>query len=594
MPKIIPPEVINDIQDRCDIVELIASYIPLKRAGRNFKASCPFHNEKTPSFIVSPEKQIYHCFGCGEGGNILSFLMKYERMDFKEAIETLAKRAGIAIHLEENDKEKSYITELYRINEIAGDFYQSYLLKRANPNLQKHLESRKLNKETLNKFKIGLAPNQWDGLINYLRAKSINLKLIEKVGLIISKENGGFYDRFRNRLIIPICDLKNRIIAFGARALDESMPKYINSPETQIYVKGKNLFGLNSAKDSVRQKDYCIIAEGYFDVITPMQEGLLNIVSSSGTALTIEQIRLLKRYTKNVVVVYDSDSAGQLATLRSLDLFLEEDMNVKIVDLPKGYDPDLFVRKFGIGKFQNLVDNSLDIFDYKLKVLSKIYDVRKINEKSKIAIEMLSMIKRIKNEILKSEYIKLLSEKISVNEESLIKELNKINISQTTYTWSDAGKNINNTYPKAERMLIKLIFDDAKITKDLKEFINPTDLQDKRLQKILELVFSLFDSYAQLKPNQIINYLDDEKCINLVSELTSEETLVCKTEDRDNVLQDCIKRIKSNSINLQCQNLHTRIKNAQSSGDAECVNTLMKEFNLLIKKRGKINEKIGN
>lgn len=596
MPKIIPPEVINDIQERCDIVELISSYIPLKKAGRNFKATCPFHNEKTPSFIVSPEKQIYHCFGCGEGGNALSFLMKYERLEFKEAIKTLAKLAGVPIQFEEkeSDKEESYISELYRINEIAGDFYQNYLIKNINSGLAKYLESRKLNKESLKKFKIGLAPNQWDGLINYLRAKSINLKLIEKTGLIIPKENGGFYDRFRNRLIIPICDPKNRIIAFGARSLDQNLPKYINSPETRIFIKGKNLFGLNLAKDSIRESDFCIITEGYFDVIMPMQEGLSNIVCSSGTALTNEQIRLLKRFTKNVVVIYDSDTAGQIATLRSLDLFLEEDMHVKVVDLPKGYDPDLFARKLGIAKLKKLIDSSLDIFDYKLNVLSRIWDVKKINEKSKIAMEMLTTIKRIKNEVLKSEYIKLLSERINVKEESLLKEIAKINLRQNTYTQASPEKNITYAYPKAEMMLIKLVLDDSNITSNLRGFLSPADLQDQRLQKILALIFNLQDSHGQLKPNQIINYLEDEKSINLVSELTSEETLAFKSEDRNNILADCIKRIKTNSINLQCQNLHSKIKDAQSSGDIECVNRLMNEFNLLIKKRGRINEKIGN
>lgn len=596
MAKIIPPEVINDIQERCDIVQLISSYIPLKKAGRNFKAACPFHNEKTPSFIVSPEKQIYHCFGCGEGGNALNFLMKYERLEFKEAIQTLANIAGVPLHFEEKDEDgqKSYISELYRINELASDFYHSYLIKNITPNLQKYFESRKIDKETIKKFKIGLAPNQWDSLINYLRAKSINLKLIEQAGLIITKENGGFYDRFRDRLIIPIFDLKNRVIAFGARALDDSLPKYVNSPETKIYVKGRNLFGLNLAKDSVRDADSCVISEGYFDVITPMQEGLSNIVCSSGTALTTEQIRLLKRYTKNVVVVYDADTAGQLATLRSLDLFLEEEMQVSVVDLPKGFDPDLFVRKLGIEKFKELVKSSLDIFEYKLKLLSRMYNVKKINEKTKIAIEMLTMIKKIKNEVLKSEYIKLLSEKISVGEQALLKEIDKIKIQQSTYSSTDSKEQNTYTYPKAERMLIKLVLDDLNITRILREFINPTDLQDQRLQKILDLVFNLQDTHSKLKPNQIISYLDDEKSIKLVSELTSEETLSFKNEDRNDILQDCIKRIKSNSINLQCQNLHSRIKDAQTSGDAECVNRLMNEFNLLMKKRGKSNEKIGN
>ncbi|MDD5005669.1 MAG: DNA primase [Candidatus Omnitrophica bacterium] len=597
MPKTIPPEVINDIQDRCDIVELISSYIPLKKTGRNFQSTCPFHSEKTPSFIVSPEKQIYHCFGCGEGGNALSFLMKYEHLNFREAVETLAKRVGVAIQFEEKetDQEKTYTNEIYRINELACDFYQNNFINKPNAEVNKYLKSRNLKEDTLKKFKIGLAPNQWDNLLNYLRAKSINIKLIEKAGLIIAKENGGFYDRFRNRLVIPIFDVKNRIIAFGARALDDSTPKYINSPETPIYIKGRNLFGLNLAKDAIREKDYCIITEGYFDVITPMQEGLSNIVCSSGTALTIEQIRLLKRYTKNVVVIYDADTAGQLATLRSLYLFLDEDMNVKIVNLPKGFDPDLFVRKFGIEKFKNLVDSALDIFEYKLKVVTHIYDVKKISEKTKIALEMLSMIKRMKNEVLKSEYLKLLAERISINEDSLLKELNKIKPSQTTdNTAWDSEKNISQTYPKNERMLIKLILEDTKITDGVKGSISPGDLQDKRLQKILALVFKLYDSYSELKPNQIINYLDDENCIKLISELTSEEILNYETVNRDNILQGCIKEIKNGNIKMRCQILQTKIQEAESQKDNEGINKLKEELNTLNKKRGRLNEKNRN
>ncbi|MDD5617483.1 MAG: DNA primase [Candidatus Omnitrophica bacterium] len=600
MPKTIPAEVINDIQDRCDLVELIASYIPLKRAGRNFKANCPFHNEKTPSFVVSPDKQIYHCFGCGEGGNAISFLMKYEHLDFREALETLAKRVGVAIQFEEKgqDSENTYINELYRINEFACDFYHNFLLKKASPSLNKYLQARGLKEETIKKFKIGLAPEQWDGLLNYLRTKSINIKLIEKAGLVIAKDNGGFYDRFRERLLIPVFDIKNRVIAFGGRTLDNNntAAKYINSPETQIYIKGKNLFGLNLAKDAIREKDCCIIVEGYFDVIMPMQEGVENIVASSGTALTPDQIRLIKRYTKNVIVIYDADKAGQLATLRSLDLFLDEEIFVRVANLPKGHDPDLFVRKFGKEKFQGLIEEAQDVFDYKLNILCQLHDVKKVNGKTKIALEMLSMIKRIKNEITKSEYIKLLSEKISISESSLLKEINKIKTDQNNYDSPRIEKDTENIYPKAEKMLIKLILDDARITESIKGHIDPGDLQDKRLQKILALAFELYNNYQQIKPNQIISYLDDDKeCINLISELSSEETLICETNNRENIVKDCLKQIELNNAKLRCQYLQTQIKSAEEKGDSESMRKLVKEFDILMKRKGKPhNEEIRN
>jgi DNA primase len=298
-----------------------------------------------------------------------------------------------------------------------------------------------------------------------------------------------------------------------------------------------------------------------------------------------------------VVVIYDADKAGQLATLRSLDLFLDEEMFVRVVNLPKGYDPDSFVRKSGIEKFKDLVDKALDVFDYKLNLLKSIYDVKKANDKTKIAVEMLSMIKRIKNDILKSEYVKLLSEKISISENSLLNELNKIKItpSQISYNAMPTMKQINPAYPKAEKMLIKLILEDAQIIKNIKDHIGPFDLQDKRLQKILELAFQLHDSYKNLKPNQIINYLDDNECSRLISELSSEETLTCETDDRENIIKDCLRQIESNNAKLKCHSLQIQIKNAEEKGDTEQVNRLISEFNKLVKKKGKPNnEEIRN
>jgi len=595
MSKLIAPEVINDILERCDIVEIIGSYIPLKKAGRNFKANCPFHNEKTPSFVVSPDKQIYHCFGCNKGGSALNFLMEYERMDFKEALEVLAKKSGVELKFSESrdNKEDTFVSELFRVNEIAADFYHNYLLKNSDQKLQDYFKLRDISFETMKKFKIGFAPNQWETLINYLRTKGINLKIIDKAGLAVAKENGGFYDRFRNRLIIPIYDVKNRVVAFGARSLGDEQPKYINSPETPIYFKGKTLYGLNIAKDAIREKDSCVIVEGYFDVIMPMQTGINNIVCSSGTALTIEQVKLLKRYTKNIIVIYDADTAGRLATLRSLDLFIEEEIQVKIVNLPKGYDPDLFVRKSGANKFNELINNALDIFDYKLKLLCETYDVKKANDKTKIANEMLVMIKKIKNEILKSEYIKQLSERIKVDQTTLLKELNKIRSDKSIFE-TEKAQNSSYIFPKNEGMLIKLIIEDAQIANEIKDFIDPSELQDARLRKILALAFKLYDTHPQFKPNQLITYIEDENCVNLISCLTSDETLACATEQRNDIVIDCIKRIKSNNINNACKNIQEKIKNSQKDGDLKCVDSLMTEFNLLIKQRRELNEEIRN
>ena len=337
----IPENILDDILGRVNIVELISGYIPLKRAGRNFKANCPFHHEKTPSFMVSPDRQIYHCFGCGESGNAFKFLMLQERMAFPEAVEALAKKTGVILpEARKIDQGVSNLTaQLYRINELAAQFYQNKLDAPEGLSARDYLAKRGLDRDCIKAFNLGFAPEKWDGLLSYLRVKNITLAHLEKAGLVLAKDGGGYYDRFRNRIIFTIFDIKSRPIGFGARALPGqgeagkggSLPKYINSPETPVYVKGRNLYGLNLSKDAIRESDTAVIVEGYLDFLMPFQQGLKNIVASLGTALTLEQVRLLKRYASKAVMIYDPDAAGELATLRSLDIFLEEEMEVRLL-----------------------------------------------------------------------------------------------------------------------------------------------------------------------------------------------------------------------------------------------------------------------
>ncbi|MFA4993615.1 MAG: DNA primase, partial [Candidatus Omnitrophota bacterium] len=285
----IPESLLEDILSRVDIVEIISGYIPLKKAGRNFKANCPFHHEKTPSFTVSPERQIYHCFGCGESGNAFKFLMRHERMEFPEAVEILAKKSGVILPEHNNPdaaRHLSLSSQLYKINELALNFYENNLQASGASACRDYLLNRGISIQTIKDFHLGLASSGWDSLINYLRSKGVSLSLMEKAGLILPKESGGYYDRFRNRIIFPIRDVRNRVIGFGARVMDKTLPKYVNSPETPVYVKGRNLFGLNLSKDHIRDNDFAIIVEGYLDFMIPYQEGLCNVVASQGTALT--------------------------------------------------------------------------------------------------------------------------------------------------------------------------------------------------------------------------------------------------------------------------------------------------------------------
>jgi len=586
MAGTIPEDIINDIQDRCDIVEVISGYIPLKKTGRSFKAHCPFHHEKTPSFIVSPDKQIYHCFGCGVGGNVFNFLMRYEKIEFPEAVENLAKRVGVVLPKKEfkSFEKESLNQKLYKINELAGNFYHQFLFSSKEATAARdYLAERKVDVETAKRFKLGFAPDSWDSLLKFLRSKSVSLDLIEKAGLSVIRENkSGYYDRFRNRIIFPIFDIKSRIIAFGARVLGDSLPKYINSPETSIYSKGRNIFGLNFAKEVIRKNDFVIIVEGYLDFIIPYQEGIDNVVASSGTALTVEQIRLLKRYSRNAAMVFDADQAGQLATLRSLDLFIEEDMNVKVVDLPEGYDPDSFVRKNGAKYFKEKIKEAKNLFDYKLNLLSYQYDSKKIEGKANIAKEMLPTIKRFKNAVLKSSYLKKLAEYLSVKEESLVIELNKLK-DENVYSNKLPQISISRLRP-TEKMILSLILEEKDLINKAKDTLELDDFQDGRIRQIIALIFDLISQGKEINPNRLINLSEDETLTELIAGLSMPEEL--QNIDREKTFQDCIRRLKHDRLKLRCQQLYNQIKIAEGSGDKERVSELMGQYNLLIKKEG--------
>ncbi len=583
----IPDNILEDILSRVDIVEVISGYIPLKRAGRNFRALCPFHHEKTPSFMVSPDRQIYHCFGCSESGNAFKFLMSYERLEFPEAVEILAKKAGVVLpQVSKMDpKTTSIITELYRINELAALFYANYLGSSQGTKSRDYLLKRRISPETIKLFKLGYAPEQWDALINYLRAKNTSLSLLEKAGLILSKEGGGYYDRFRNRIIFPIFDIKDRAIGFGARVLDDTLPKYVNSPETPVYTKGKNLYGLNLAKDSIRENDFVAVVEGYLDFIIPYQEGLKNIVASLGTALTLEQARLLKRYTRNVVMVYDADAAGELATLRTLDIFIEEEMNVKVVSLPAGFDPDSFVRKYAVASLRQKIKDARCLFDYKLGVLKTRYNPKEIEGKAKISSFMLETINKFKDAVLKSEYIKKLAEDLDIKEDALLRQAKNITAQKSYADFNAPVKKSSSNISPTEKLLIKLMLEEKELIQRVREDLEPADFQDERTSRIVSIMFELIAQGKNIEPAFLMNYLDAEDVSQVVCEsvfLTEDSS----AQHKERVVDDCIKRLRTERLRIKKQHLHDQIKTAQSLGDEEKLNRLMQEFHHLTK--GKI------
>ena len=584
MPGRIPENILEDILNRINIAELIQGYIPLKRAGRNFKANCPFHHEKTPSFMVSPDRQIYHCFGCGESGNAFKFLMRHERLEFLEAVELLAKKAGVILpEIRKEDKtEVSLHTQLYKVNELTSLYYEGILNSPAAKSAQSYFIKRGIKQDTAKAFRLGFAPQAWDGLITHLRNKGIALSLLEKAGLILAKDGGGYYDRFRNRVVFPILDLKSRVIGFGARVLDDTLPKYLNSPETPVYTKGNNLYGLNLSKDAIRDNDCAIIVEGYLDFIVPFQEGIRNIVASLGTALTPEQARIIRRYTHNVVVLYDPDKAGELASLRSLDIFIEEEMNVRVATLPEGSDPDSFVRKNGHAALNERIAAAESLFDYKLRVLKSRYNSRDIESKAKIASEILPTIAKLKNEVLRAEYIKSLAQGLDVKEEALFAEFKKIKnpSSGGLLSAKPAHKPID-IHP-TEKLLIKLMFEEEGLINRIKNHLEPSDFKDARVSRMMSIMFDLLEQGRDIKPNNLLNQLDDDNMFTLICESTFLPDIT--SEDREKIISECIERMKKKREDSRKVELHNRIKDAQHSGDNEKVKLLMQEFYQLIKK----------
>lgn len=587
MSPFIPDDILDQIADRCDIAEIVSSYIPLKRAGRNYKALCPFHHEKTPSFIVNPEKGIFHCFGCGVGGNVFSFIMKYERLEFPEVVKMLARKAGIALpERTRGDSEKalSLTNGMYKIHEYATAYFQNILMSPQGKRAREYLAKRGIRGETISKFKLGFAPDAWDGLLIYLKRKTFSVKLIESSGLIIPRsDKSGYYDRFRNRLIFPIFNQRDKIIAFAGRVLDESLPKYMNSPETEIYNKSRTLFALNFAKRGINEKDAAAIVEGYMDVMIPYQSGMRNIVASCGTALTSEHIRVIKRHTHNVITVYDSDKAGQLATLRGLDLLLSKDMHVGIVELPEGFDPDSFVRRYGIEAFQKLLQKPISLFEYKLSLLISRHGTGNAESKTKIADEMLKTIANVNNAILKSEYVKRLAESLGLREDALRLEAKKFKSGYNdSYNVQAASLSKVEITPlsAADKIIIGLMIDDNNLIAFVKERLDCNECCNKLSQSIVR---SIFESHQQNRPityATLINHLDIDGFENLLSKIASTHLA---SVDRKRNLEDCILWIKRNNLKKDLEELGNQIKEAQGAKEESRVAKLVARYNGLIK-----------
>jgi DNA primase len=590
---LIPNDIINRVIERSDIVETIGNYTALKKAGRNFKGLCPFHNEKTPSFVVNPDKQIFHCFGCGAGGNVIGFLMRQEHMDFPEAVRFLADRSGIVIPEDGSaapNPSRQLREEILKINALAAAFFHEVLLTSREADAKAardYLKGRGVGLEVVKKFQLGFALNEWDALLKYLRSKNVSEELIAKAGLIIAREGkSGHYDRFRNRIIFPILDIQGRSVAFGARAMkDEEGAKYINSPETAVYTKGQHMFGLSLSKPAVGQTDKIIVVEGYMDMIMPFIHGVENIAASLGTALTTDQIKLVRRYTPNVVMLFDTDAAGQAAIVRSLDLLIDEGMNVRVATLAQDEDPDSFIRQQGLESFNARIEKAQPLLDFKFNWLVQQHDAATAEGKSKIAQELLATINRFKSEVAKYELTKDLARKLNVPESVLLKQAASVKGRQEVSVVAAVEKKIEIKLSAStlagQELLLALFLKDMAWVKAAQEHIGPEDFSEGPSRRVVDVIWSLSAETNEWSVNDLLMRLQDEPAQSLVTAVVSVEE--GKLTDPARLFTDCIGKIQKEKQKKARGRLLEAIRQAEALRDTEKLNQLKEEFNQLLK-----------
>lgn len=563
-------EVLERIKQENDIVDIISENVRLKKSGRNYVGLCPFHNDKSPSLSVSQDKQIYKCFSCGEAGNVITFVMKYKKLTFQEAAKYLADKAGIP--LETGNSRESQITKkkdlLYKVNTEAARYY-FYNLQRTSF-AKEYFLKRGIKEEVIKRFGLGYAQDGWHNLIAYLRKKGFNDNLLLEAGLISkSEKSGNTYDRFRNRVMFPVFDVRGKVIGFGGRVLDDSKPKYLNSPETVVFHKGTNLYGLNFATKNKLEQDYIIIVEGYMDLISLHQHGITNTVASLGTALTINQARLLKRYVNKVIISYDADVAGQTATLRGLEILRNAGFDVKVLKVPQGKDPDEFVRNNGKDAFLRLVDNALPLIEYRIKKAAEGINLRDNNELVKYGERFAEILADL-NPIEKDVYIKKISEETSIKEQAIYDLLSQVMAKDQKENnfmnkKADYGTKlyVEPGYLKAERTLIKLMFQDEYFD-ELQELIKVGDFVLDSHNKI----YSLILQGKKEDTNNIVSYLES-RCDDIES---SKELIKIKEQelldftDKDRVIKDYMKEVHSYKLKNKIEDLKKKQKVLEQEG----------------------------
>ena len=569
----ISEEILEKIKSQNDIVDVISERVRLKKAGRNFTGLCPFHNEKTPSFSVSQEKQIYKCFGCGEAGNVISFVMKDKNLPFIEAVKYLANRANIPLKLGNGEQSQSNRKKelLYKVNVEAAKFFFSNLMN--NQNAKEYFLNRGIKEETIKKFGLGYANDSWNSLMFYLRKKGINDGLLEEAGLIsVNKEKGRKYDRFRNRVMFPVFDYQGKVIGFGGRVLDDSKPKYLNSPETLVFQKGTNLYGLNFALKHNMSERYFVIVEGYMDLISLHQYGITNVVASLGTALTINQARLLKRYADKVVISYDADLAGQMATLRGLEILRTAGFDVRVLSIPQGKDPDEYVRSNGREAFLKLINNAEPLIDYRIKKAEEGIDFKNSQSVILYSKRIMDIISDL-DPIEKDVYIKKASENTGIKEQALYDILkikmkdNRENDFRNNKEEDRSKLYVEPGFLKAERTLLKMMLENNEYLQYIEERISENDFILLEHKEIFTVIILGKGENINNIESFIESRLSNAKSIGELVKIKEENIFFA-----DNIkvqIDDLINEIHSYKLKQRIDQLRKEQKELENQGKIE-------------------------
>lgn len=559
---LIPEEYLEEIKARTDIVELISQYVDLKPSGRNFRALCPFHEEKTPSFTVSPEKGIFHCFGCGAGGNIFTFVMRIERLTFPEAVAFLAERCGLPLPSSFR-KEKTTLGErerLLKLLEAANRYYRACLKSEEALEAREYLlKKRGLREETLATFSLGFCPSPGKGSVAFLLKEGFSGQEILRAGIGVVTKRGELLDRFRGRITFALHDAQGRIIGFAGRILGEGEPKYVNSPESPLFTKGHHLYGLFAGKEAIAKSRFAILVEGYMDCLALFEHGIQNCVASMGTSLTREQAGLLKRYADRVVLCYDADQAGEMATARGVHILYERGFHVDIVTLPSPYDPDSFVRERGREAFLALLENAPSFFEYSLELLLRTHGYTSLESKARVLRGMVPLLAATKDLVERALRVRRVAEAVGVAEDVVLRVLG----GESLAVFEKPRPRIppEPGWVQAEKMLLRACFDDAVLRGRIFEAVDGSHFAKSEHRRIFQALVHL-SSRKEFTLSDLVDVFRGEEGIQaLITEIASREDFQCAT--REDLVADLIRQVKLSALEREIQSLREELQKSQ-------------------------------